>query len=332
MSELATSGTAEETMQNMLQVLPLAVSRPLVPEDGEKQTLSDFVLETIQMNELVMQPGDVLCLSSKVVGLFEGCTVRLDDIAPSRRSRWLARLFNKDPRKMELMLNAGRVAGVVPMRRIARKRAGSQALDRLAADTNTRDAALSLVERYEFFMAMHGTLINEAGIDIMNSPLGHVSQLLQFPGHTARDLRLALKAALGFSLPVIITDTVAPIGRLGTIDTAIGFSGLSPVERKLIAKDLFGDLRPGGANILVDSLAAIAGAVMGQTTEMTPAVLVRGCNYIPEEDDSETSRMCMERLTYPRGTAFSGTMLTILCTIWYHFTSLVVGGRRRRQG
>ncbi|MBN1857758.1 coenzyme F420-0:L-glutamate ligase [Candidatus Bipolaricaulota bacterium] len=316
----------------MVQIFPLPVSQPLVPEDAERQTLSGFVLGAIRQNGLIVESGDVLCLSSKIAGLYEGRTVRLDSVVPSRRARWLARIFEKDPRKMELMIRSGKVAGVMPMRRMATKRGGAQAMDRLATDPRTRSRALALVERFEFFMAMHGALINEAGIDIMNSPPGYVSQLPEAPGRTAADLRRTLKDALGFSVPVIITDTVAPIGRLGTVDVAIGFSGLAPVERKLIAEDLFGDLRPGGANIIVDSIAAIAGAVMGQTTEMTPMALVRGCDYTPEEeDDFSSAERCMERLSYPQGTVVSGTLLTVLCTVWYHLVSFVVSGPRFKR-
>ena len=311
--------------RNAVHILPLTASRPLVPEDAKRLSLSEFVLDSLRRNGLTAQPGDVLCVSSKIVALFEGRTIRLDSVIPCRRSRWLARVFDKDPRKMELMLRDGRVAGVMPMRRIAMRRGGAQAVDRLAPEPALREQALALVERYEFFMAMHGALINEAGIDIMNSPLGYVSRLPEAPERSAQQLRRELKAALGFSLPVIITDTVAPIGRLGTVDVAIGFSGLAPVERKLIAEDLFGDLRPGGANIIVDSIAAIAGAVMGQTTEMTPAALVRGCDYVPEDEEAASG---MERLTYPKGTTAHGTLLTILCTAWYHVVSFVVPGRR----
>ena len=321
----------EGNRRNTVHVFPLTVSQPLVPEDPQRLTLPDFILDSLRRNGLEPEPGDVVCVSSKIVALFEGRTIRLDSVAPSFRSRFLAKLFDKDPRKMELMLQDGRVAGVMPMRRIAKRRAGAQAVDRLAPDPGLREQALALVERYEFFMAMHGALINEAGIDIMNSPGGYVSRLPEAPERSAHRLRKALTESLGFHVPIIITDTVAPIGRLGTVDVAIGFAGLAPVERKLIAEDLFGDVRPGGANIIVDSIAAIAGAVMGQTTEMTPAALVRGCEYVAEEGEPVSETAGMERLTYPKGTTAHGTLLTILCTTWYHLVSLLTPGRRTRS-
>jgi len=320
-----------EEGRSPVHVFPLTVKRPLVPKDAERQTLAEFVLETLRQNDLVAQPGDVLCISSKIAGLFEGRTIRLDSIVASRRSRWLARLFDKDPRKMELMLRSGKVAGVLPVRRIAKRRAGAEAIDRLAPDPAKRRQVLAFVERYDFGIAMHGSVMLEAGIDIMNSPIGYVTLLPEDPERTAHETRRSLSEALGFSLPVIITDSVAPIGRMGTVDVAIGFSGLAPVERKVIAVDLFGDLRPGGGNIIVDSIAAIAGAVMGQTTEMTPAALARGCEYVAEDGDAlHPDGTGVQRLTYPKGLIARGALLTLLSTVWFHIANFLIPGRRPR--
>ncbi len=326
-SKCATPAALKQSRRATIHVFPLTVARPLVPEDGQHRTLSDCVLATLRDNAVSIQPGDVLCISSKVAGLHEGRMVQLDQITVSRRARWLAWIFRKDPHKMELILRAGPVTAVVPMRRIMKKRSGAQAVERLSTDPTTRKQAMDLFDRFEVFTVMHAAFINEAGIDMMNSPSGYVSQLPESPGLTARSVRLALRESLGLHIPVIITDTVAPIGRLGTVDVAIGFSGLVPVERKLIAEDLFGGLGPGGGTIVVDSIAAVAGVLMGQTTERTPAVLVRGCDYIAEDLDPSEDERCMERLTYPRGTAAPGVVLSVLCTLWYRLASLLVGGQ-----
>jgi len=317
----------QSARRNAVHVFPITVPEPLTPTHAEQQSVSEFVLQSLAQNGLTPEPGDVLCLSSKIAALYEGRTPILDSVVPSRTSRFLGRLFDKDPRKLELMRQDGKVAMVIPMRFIAKRRAGRQAVDRLSTDPSTRETALSLVERYEFMMAMHGVIINEAGIDIMNSPIGRISQLPKDPEKTAHDLRIALKKELGFNLPVIITDTIAPFGRLGTVDVAIGFSGLVPVERKLIAEDLFGDLRPGGANIIVDSIAAIAGAVMGQTTEMTPATLIRGCEFVAEDPTDYVAGSGMSRLTYPKGSTGLGVVLTVFVTAWYRLLSLFLPRR-----
>ena len=67
---------------------------------------------------------------------------------------------------------------------------------------------------------------------------------------------------------------------------------------------------------------------MGQTTEMTPAALVRGADFVAEEGDPLSDTEGMERLTYPKGSTAYGMILGILSTAWYHLASLLIPGRR----
>ncbi len=308
----------------------VTVDRPLVPEDAARTTLARVLWEAMGRSGLVPQAGDILVVSSKVVSLFEGRTVRLDEVGPSLQARVLARLFAKDPRKMQLMMEDGRVLGLVPLRFLSRRRATEDVTDGLAADGLPTEMGRFRIERYEFYHAMHATFLNEAGIDIMNSPDGYVTRLPINPCASARRLREALRELSGLDLPVIVTDTYSPLGRLGTLDLAIGFSGLDPVERRLFARDLFGDLRFGDANLLVDSTAAMAGAIMGQTTELTPAALIRGVSYRSERVEA---RRGMDLLSYPRGVGALGAALTVLATAGYAFAYVLTRplGRKRRH-
>ena len=52
----------------------------------------------------VLEPGDVLVLAQKIVSKAEGRTVRLADVVPSARALELARIVEKDPRLIEVML------------------------------------------------------------------------------------------------------------------------------------------------------------------------------------------------------------------------------------
>jgi coenzyme F420-0:L-glutamate ligase/coenzyme F420-1:gamma-L-glutamate ligase len=310
----------------------LTVERPLVPEDAASTSLAATLVEAMKRTGVSPQPGDILVVSSKVVALFEGRTVRLGDVCPSLQARALGLVFSKDPRKMQLMMEDGRVLCLVPMRFLSKRRTAAAATDGLAADGLPAEVGRFRIERYEFYHAMHATFLNEAGIDIMNSPDGYVTRLPVDPCRSAKNLREGLRELTGLDLPVIVTDTYSPVGRFGTLDLAIGFSGLDPVERKLFTRDLFGDLRFGDANLIVDSVAAMAGAIMGQTTEMTPAALVRGVAYRPEP--AEEGRRGMELLSYPRGAAVLGVLLSVLATVWYGIASTVTRplGRRRPHG
>ena len=331
MAETATGKRKREPMERRsIEVIPLSVPRALVPEDAERQTASEFLVQALRGNGVDPETGDVVVLSSKVAALFEGRTVRLDAVSPSRKARWLARPFSKDSRKLELMMREGRVAAVIPLQRLVRMREGWKVVEALSSDMESTVAALHRVEKYEFFTNKHGALLNEAGIDIMNSPDGYVTLLPEDPCGTAYTLRAGLREAFGVDVAVIITDTVAPIGRLGTLDIAIGYSGITPVERDLFAEDLFGDLRPGSANIIIDSIAAIAGAVMGQTVELTPAALVRGCKYTPEPEGEPSPGMAV--LAYPQGMSLRGGLLMVVCTLWFHILNLLTFQRWPRKG
>lgn len=307
----------------------VTVERPLVPDDADRTTLAAVLCEAMARANLVPQAGDILVVSSKVVALFEGRCVRLADVRPSLQARALARLFSKDPRKMQLMMEDGRVLGLVPLGFLSKRRGTSEVTEGLAADGLPAEVGRFRIERYEFYHAMHATFLNEAGIDIMNSPDGYVTRLPVDPCASARRLQDAVRERTGLDLPVIVTDTYAPLGRLGTLDLAVGFSGLDPVERKLFAPDLFGDLRFGDANLVADSVAAMAGTIMGQTTEMTPAALIRGVAYRPER--VEANRKGMQLLSYPRSVAALGGVLTVLATAWYGVAFVLTRplGRRR---
>jgi len=331
MAERATGkSTCESTEQRSIEVIPLSVPRALVPEDAERQTASEFLVQTLRGNGVEPDTGDVVVLSSKVAALFEGRTLCLDAVSPSRKARWLAWPFSKDSRKLELMIREGRVSAVIPLQRLVRMKEGRRAVEALSSDMASTEAALHKVEKYEFFMNKHGALLNEAGIDIMNSPDGYVTLLPKDPCGTAYTLRVGLRDAFGVDVAVIITDTVAPIGRLGTLDITIGYSGIVPVDRDLFAKDLFGDLRPGSANIIIDSIAGIAGAAMGQTVELTPAVLVRGCKYTPEPAGEPSPGM--GALTYPQGMSVRGGLLTVAYTLWFHILDLLTFQRWPGRG
>ncbi len=310
----------------------LTVPRPLTPADAVGTTLAAVLADAMARAEIVPEPGDILAVSSKVTALFEGRTVRLADVRPSLRARLVAKLFSKDPRKLELMFEDAGAPALLPMRFISRWRRSAAVTEDLAADGRPTAEGAHRVERFVFYHSMHATVLNEAGIDLMNSPEGYLTRLPVDPCASARRLRGDLQERFGVDLPVVVTDSYCPIGRVGTLDVAVGFSGLDPVERKLFARDLFGELRTGDANIVIDCVAAMAGGVMGQTTEMTPAALIRGVTTRPERTD--TSRSGMAQLAYPKGTAGITVVLAVFWTLLYQ---IVLGltwplKRRSRRG
>jgi coenzyme F420-0:L-glutamate ligase/coenzyme F420-1:gamma-L-glutamate ligase len=81
---------------------------------------------------------------------------------------------------------------------------------------------------------------------------------------------------LGIEVGVIINDSIGRAWRVGSLGLAIGIAGFTGLEDYVGQTDIYGnELRVTQVGA-ADELAAGASLVMGQTTEKTPVVLVRG--------------------------------------------------------
>ena len=124
----------------------------------------------------------------------------------------------------------------------------------------------------------HGFICANAGVDRSNAAPGTAVLLPHDPDRSAHGIRMALRAATGVDLAVIISDTFGRPWRRGLTDVAIGVSGMLPIL------DLKGTFDAAGRELhvtevaVVDEIAAAADLVMGKATS-TPAALVRGVEF-----------------------------------------------------
>jgi coenzyme F420-0:L-glutamate ligase/coenzyme F420-1:gamma-L-glutamate ligase len=187
--------------------------------------------------------GDVLVVAQKVVSKAEGRVVRLEDVEPSDEARALA--AGEDPRRLEVILReSARLVRTRPPLVIAETR--------------------------------HGLVCASAGVDSSNAPEpGTVVLLPEDPDASAARLRERLRELTGVEAGVIVSDSFGRPWRQGTVDVAIGASGISPLL------DLTGERDPAGYELhatviaVADELAAAAELAMGKTAG-TPAAVVRG--------------------------------------------------------
>jgi len=314
----------------MISIVPIPVERAIEPQHTKGVSVGRFFAEVLAQNDVVPCDGDILVVSSKVASFFEGRQIRLDTVRASRKARVLGKLYGKDPRKVELILREGRVLFVIPLSRIMGIR---KMWDMMAARSVNPDAmrhGFGKTNRAAFVVRNYGAYLDDAGIDYTNSPDGYVSLLPLDPCATAARIRAGLREAFGADVAVIITDTLTMVGRVGSQDQAIGYAGMDPITRVTFSDDLFGVPRSGGIDIAVDSIAGMAGLVMGQTTELTPAVLVRGLDHAAERTDEALSGM--DALSYPRGVETKITALTVLATIGFRLANLLTFQRWPRRG
>ena len=303
-----------------IRVIPIKMAEPILPEMAADYSAGVFLAEAVAKNGITIEDKDVLVVTSKVAAVLEGRAVRLEDVKPSWKARVLGKAFRKDPRKVELLMHEGKVLVVVPFGRIVKWKKLQEQLSRLSPNPEEIMQVLGKLNRYEFIVLKHGAILDEAGMDFQNSPPGYVTLLPQDPCRTARSIREQFRDRFGKEVAVLISDTISLLGRTASQDVAIGYAGLDPVVRNYFEKDLFGKFHSGGAQSTIDSLTACAGLLMGQTVELTPAALIRGCDYRPERED-ETLRG-MAAVAYPPGIIVRSVFLVLLATLWFYLVNL----------
>ena len=121
----------------------------------------------------------------------------------------------------------------------------------------------------------HGFICANAGVDRSNAAPGTAVLLPHDPDRSAHGIRMAIRAATGVDLAVVISDTFGRPWRKGLVDVAIGLSGMDAIL------DLKGTIDANGRELhvteiaVIDEIAAAADLVMGKATAI-PAALLRG--------------------------------------------------------
>src|SRR5450759_789349 len=163
------------------------------------------IYEALQMNQLVLQQGDILVVTQKIVSKAEGRIVNLDEVQPSEFARIAAVQSKKDAQHLEVVLRESR--------RIVRMDHGV-----LITETN------------------HGFICANAGVDESNVNGARELTLLPIdPDRSAYELRRRLqqltRAESDFDIAVIISDTWGRPWRNGQVNMAICLLYTSPSPR-----------------------------------------------------------------------------------------------------
>ena len=215
-------------------------------EEGDD--LPELLLQAIDANGLRLRDGDILAVAQKIVSKAEGRQVDLDDVRASPEATALAAKTDKDPRLVQLVLDEST--------EVVRHKPGV------------------LIVRHRL-----GLVGAHAGIDQSNIDHGDGDAALLLPKDpdaSAERLRQALAAATGCALGVVVTDSANRPWRLGTTGIAIGAAGMQVLDDRRGGNDMYGrELKVTLVN-RADGIAAAATLAMGETTERTPAALVRG--------------------------------------------------------
>jgi coenzyme F420-0:L-glutamate ligase/coenzyme F420-1:gamma-L-glutamate ligase len=229
-----------------------------VPHIGPGDDLADIVTDVIARNDIALEDGDIVVLAQKIVSKSEDRYVDLRAVHPSSEAERLAGICGKDPRLVELILaESVAVLRCVPGVIIVRHRLG--------------------------------LVLANAGIDQSNLPgnaAGGRALLLPLdPDASAHRLRQALLERSGRQCGVAIIDSLGRAWRNGTTGICIGASGFKTLRDMRGTQDLYGRVLQSTVIGTGDELAAAASLVMGQASEGTPIILVKGL-VLPQDSGS----------------------------------------------
>lgn len=228
----------------------------------EIRAATDLVSQLLPAVRAQTRAGDLLIVTHKIVSKAEGRLVPLSDVKPSTIADRFARRCDHDPRHIELVLRESR--------RVMRM----------------SDGGLIISETH------HGFVCANAGVDLSNVDGGVTACLLPVdPDASARALHDGLSAALGFPLPVIVTDSFGRPWRVGIVNVAIGVAGMGALTDYRGQHDAVGYALKASVMATADALAAASELVTGKC-DAVPAVLVRGFAWI--EGDGRGTELIME--------------------------------------
>ena len=137
----------------------------------------------------------------------------------------------------------------------------------------------------------HGFVCANSGIDLSNVERGWAALLPLDSDRSARRIRDIVKARLGVSVGVIVSDTFGRPWRKGLTDVAIGVAGIAGVVDLRGTEDALGRVMQVTEVAVADELACAAELVMGKSTGV-PVAVVRGADpsWFRESSMSEIVR------------------------------------------
>ncbi len=218
-----------------------------LPEVRPGDPLPDFLQEALARSPGV-EPGDMLVVAQKIVSKAEGRLFPLAEVVPGPEALALAARSGKDPRIVELVLR--------------------ESIEILREERGV------LIAR-----TREGFICANAGLDLSNVDGGRTACLLPLDcDGSAQRLHHELSGRLGFSLPVVISDSFGRPWRHGITNVALGAAGFEPLIDLRGQKDAHGLELRATVMALADSVAAATDLVMGKS-DGAGAVVVRGVGW-----------------------------------------------------
>jgi len=118
-------------------------------------------------------------------------------------------------------------------------------------------------------------VIANEGLDKSNAPDDCAIGWPEDPLRSIQLLRARLQELSSAQIGVILTDSCCRPRRLGVTAIALTVSGFDPMESQIGKEDLYGHTLNMTHEAVADQFATAANSLMGNTSQSTPAVVIR---------------------------------------------------------
>jgi coenzyme F420-0:L-glutamate ligase/coenzyme F420-1:gamma-L-glutamate ligase len=242
-----------------------SVKLPLIRKNDP---LLEILLEVFKKEGIVLQEGDVIVFSEKIIATSQGRIINLSEIINvSARAKKLAKKYEMDEKFVELIVQeASMILGGLP------------------------HVILAKVDDF---------LIANAGIDQSNAGPENFVLLPKEIKKVAWDYRERLRKEFNIDkLGVIIADSRVQPLRKGTIGIAIATAGFEPIEDMRGQPDLYGRSLQITMRAVADDLTSAAQFLLNEGNQQTPIVIIHGAKLVFTENPQTQTEMPAEQCLY----------------------------------
>ena len=228
-----------------------------IPEINPDDDVSHIINRCLTDQNLDLKNKDILVIAQKIISKSEDRFVDLKTVKPSEKALEISKKTDKDPRLVESILGE-------------------------ANEIIRAEKGILVVEH------KLGHILANAGIDRSNiaRTSDHVLLLPKDPDASARKIKNYFQGLYKIKIGVLITDSIGRAWRLGTTGHALGSSGIKTLmDLRNNEFDRDGRLLQSTVIGVADQIASASTLLMGESSEGTPAIIVRGLDLC---DDSDT--------------------------------------------
>jgi len=279
-----------------------------IPEIKQGDNLAEVIVRASNREIGGLQEKDIIVLTSKIVSKATGRLRKYSEVTPGKKALAISKKTGKDAKWLQMIFDEGhKILAIVPLKGVLERHIINTSKDTQCAE--------ELVEHEQAVCITRGRdgriHTCDAGIDGSNHPAGILSLMPEDPDDQARKIRQELQKLTGKQLAVILADTeMIPFG---TMDFAVGSSGIEPISKMFGQKDLHGRAKFGGIDLVAFELTAASTLVFGQTGAGIPVAIIRGYEFEINETENVSNTILLQANNADISKAIKATMRATAC-------------------